>query len=113
MANMISRIFREMFFFSSINVRYRDFRHLVPFLLQLGLFVSPVGFSGAAIPKGAWRIAAAANPLYGVIGMARWSLFGVAVEPWAALAATVASLLVFGIGFAVFRQQEKGFSDYI
>ena len=102
-----------VFFFSSVNVRYRDFRHVVPFLLQLGLFISPVGFSGAAIPEGAWRIAAAVNPLYGVIGMVRWSLFGIAVEPWAAAAAALGSLLVFVIGFAVFRQQEKGFSDYI
>jgi len=102
-----------VFFFSAVNVRYRDFRHVVPFLLQLGLFVSPVGFAGAAIPAGMWRIVAAVNPLYGVIGMARWTLFGIAVEPWAALAAAVESLVIFGIGFAVFRQQEKGFSDYI
>lgn len=99
-----------VFFFSAVNVRYRDFRHVVPFLLQLGLFVSPVGF---VIPEGTWRSVAAVNPLYGVIGMARWSLFGIAVEPWAALVAVLGSLLVFVIGFAVFRQQEKGFSDYI
>ena len=102
-----------IFFFSALNVRYRDFCHVVPFLLQLGLFVSPVGYASAAIPVGAWRIAAALNPLYGVIGMARWSLFGIAIEPWAALTACVESLLVFFIGFVVFRKQEKGFSDYI
>ena len=102
-----------VFFFSAVNVRYRDFRHVVPFLLQLGLFVSPVGFVGKAIPEGACRIVAAINPLYGVIGMARWTLFGIPVEPWAALVAVIGSLLVFGIGFAVFRNQEKGFSDYI
>ena len=102
-----------VFFFSAVNVRYRDFRHVVPFLLQLGLFVSPVGYAGAAIPAGAWRIAAAVNPLYGAIGMARWSLFRVPVEPWAALTAVIESLLIFAIGFAVFRQQEKSFSDYI
>jgi len=110
---MVLCAFGLVFFFSSVNVRYRDFRHVLPFMLQLGLFVSPVGFSGAAIPAGVLRKVAAANPLYGVIGMARWSLFGVAVEPSAALAAVVVSLLVFMIGFAVFRQQEKGFSDYI
>ena len=102
-----------VFFFSAVNVRYRDFRHVVPFLLQLGLFVSPVGYVGAAIPAGGWRFAAALNPLYGVIGMARWSLFGSAVAPAAVLAAVIESVLVFWIGFVVFRQQEKGFSDYI
>ena len=102
-----------VFFFSAVNVRYRDFRHVVPFLLQLGLFVSPVGYAGAAIPAGSWRIVAALNPLYGTIGMVRWSLFRVPVEPWAALAAVIESLLIFGIGLAVFRQQEKNFSDYI
>ena len=102
-----------VFFFSALNVRYRDFRHVVPFLLQLGLFVSPVGYAGALIPAGPWRIAAAANPLYGIIGMARWSLFGTPVAPAAVSVALAGSVLMFVIGFAVFRQQEKSFSDYI
>lgn len=102
-----------VFLFSSVNVRYRDFRHVVPFLLQLGLFVSPVGYAGSAIPAGSWRTVAVLNPLYGVIGMARWSLFGVPVEPRAVLIAVIGSLLIFAIGFVVFRKQEKSFSDYI
>ena len=97
---------------SALNVHYRDFRHVVPFLLQLGLFVSPIGFVGTAIP-GTWRVLAQLNPLYGIIGMARWSLFGAAVEPVAAAVAVVESLLCLTLGFLIFRSQEKGFSDYI
>ena len=99
-------------FLSALNVRYRDFHHVVPFLLQLGLFVSPVGFSGDVIPQ-TWRLAAWLNPLYGVIGMIRWSLFGVPVEFGALLAAVLETLVLLVVGFAVFRQQEKSFSDYI
>ena len=97
---------------SALNVHYRDFRHVVPFLLQLGLFVSPVGFVGTAIP-GTWRALAQFNPMYGIIGMARWSLFGAAVEPTAVLICAAESLLCLTLGFLIFRSQEKGFSDYI
>ena len=102
-----------MLFFAAANVRYRDFRHIVPFLLQLGLFVSPVGYSGTAIHSVFWRIVAGLNPMYGVIGMARLALFGIPIEAVSAVSSLFVSLLVFVIGFAVFRQQEKGFSDYI
>ena len=97
---------------SALNVCYRDFRHIVPFILQLGLFVSPVGFAGTRIP-GVWRMLAQLNPLYGIIGLARWSLFGAELEPIAVLIAAVESLLCLTIGFMIFRRQEKGFSDYI
>jgi len=97
---------------SALNVRYRDFHHVVPFLLQLGLFVSPVGFSGAVVP-GVWRIVCYFNPIYGTIGFARWSLFGAPVESGALISASAISWTVLAIGFAVFRRQEKSFQDYI
>ena len=97
---------------SALNVRYRDFHHMIPFLLQLGLFISPVGFVGSAIPA-PWRTAAWINPLYGVIGFARWSLFGFPVEFGALVAALLEGGLLFGFGLWVFRRQEKSFSDYI
>ena len=97
---------------SALNVRYRDFHHVVPFLLQLGLFVSPVGFSGAVIPK-AWRIASWFNPIYGTIGFARWSLFGSPLERWSLVTAAAIAWAVLALGFVVFRRQEKSFSDYI
>ena len=87
--------------------------NIVPFLLQLGLFVSPVGYSGTAIHSAFWRIIAGLNPIFGVIGTARWALFGIPIETVSVVSSVLVSLLVFVIGFAVFRQQEKGFSDYI
>jgi len=101
-----------IFLLSALNVRYRDFRHIVPFLLQLGLFVSPVGYTGAAIP-GNWRTAAWINPVYGVIGWVRWALFGAPLEYRAVIISLVEAVVFFCIGFAVFRHQEKDFSDFI
>ena len=99
-------------FVAAVNVRYRDFRNLVPFLLRIGLFVSPVGFAASAIP-GPWRTAAMFNPVYGVIGAVRWMCFGASVEPWALAVSFFESLAMFLIGFALFRLQEKDFADYI
>ncbi len=99
-------------FFSAMNVRYRDFRHIIPFLLQLGLFITPVGFSGAVIPE-RWQVVARLNPVYGVVGMVRWSLFGAELDPAAAGISLFWALLLPVIGIRVFRWQEKSFSDYI
>ena len=97
---------------AALSVRYRDLRSAVPFLLRIGLFVSPVGFAASAIPA-AWRTAAMLNPVYGMIGAVRWMCFGVPVEPAALAISAVESLAVFGIGLAVFRSREKEFADYI
>ncbi len=58
---------------ASLNVQYRDFRYVVPFLVQLGLYVSPVGFSSAIVPE-KWQPLYALNPMVGVIEGARWGL---------------------------------------
>lgn len=97
---------------AALSVRYRDLLNAVPFLLRIGLFVSPVGFAASAIP-GAWRQLAMFNPVYGVIGAIRWMCFGVPVEPTALAISGVESLAVFLIGLALFRSQEKDFADYI
>ena len=97
---------------SSLSVRYRDLLNAVPFLLRIGLFVSPVGFAASAIPA-SWRTAAMFNPVYGVIGAIRWMCFGAPVEPAALVISVCESLAVFFIGAAVFRSQEKDFADYI
>src|SRR5262249_15547586 len=58
---------------TALNVKYRDFRYVVPFIVQLGLYVSPVGFSSAIIPD-QWRLAYSLNPMVGVIDGFRWCL---------------------------------------
>ena len=99
---------------TSLNVKYRDFRHIVPFVIQLGLFVSPVGFSAAIIPE-QWRLLYALNPMVGIINGFRWSLLGGGTP--LDLTELGVSLLVTGIllvvGVRRFRKTEKGFADII
>jgi lipopolysaccharide transport system permease protein len=101
-------------FFGALNVKYRDFRYVVPFLLQIGLYASPVGFSVALVP-GRWRFVYALNPMVGVIQAFRWCVTGRA-EFWdpQALAYSLAvgfALLVVGVFF--FRSAERRFADVI
>ena len=97
---------------SALSVRYRDLRNAVPFLLRIGLFVSPVGFAASAIPA-SWHAAAMLNPIYGAIGAIRWMCFGAPVEPLALALSAAESLAVFLIGLWLFRANEKDFADYI
>src|SRR5262249_53993178 len=60
---------------TALNVKYRDFRYVIPFIVQLGLYVSPVGFSSSVIPE-QWRLLYSMNPLVGVIDGFRWCLLG-------------------------------------
>src|SRR6516162_8819540 len=59
---------------TALNVKYRDFRFIIPFILQFGLYVSPVGFSSAVVPN--WRFWYSLNPVVGVIDGFRWCLLG-------------------------------------
>jgi lipopolysaccharide transport system permease protein len=98
----------------ALNVKYRDFRYIVPFIVQFGLFISPVGFSSAAVPPG-WRLLYSLNPMVGVIEGFRWSLLrGEAPLDFEALGislATIAAVLSGGVYY--FRRTEKGFADII
>ena len=58
---------------TSLNVKYRDFRYVIPFMVQFGLYVSPVGFSSSVIPN-QWRLLYSLNPMVGVIDGSRWCL---------------------------------------
>jgi lipopolysaccharide transport system permease protein len=99
---------------ASLNVQYRDFRYVVPFLVQFGLYVSPVGFSSAIVPA-KWQLLYALNPMVGVIEGFRWAIIGrgSAINLagfWLSLAIVVL-LLVTGI--RQFRRMEKRFADVI
>jgi lipopolysaccharide transport system permease protein len=65
--------------FSALNVEYRDFRYVVPFIVQLGFFVSPVGFSSNVVPT-QWRLLYSLNPLVGIIDGFRWAILGGTVQ---------------------------------
>src|SRR3546814_20999142 len=60
---------------SALNVKYRDVRYVVPFLVQFGLYISPVGFSSSIVPD-QWRLLYSVNPMVGVIDGFRWAILG-------------------------------------
>lgn len=96
---------------AALYVRYRDLRHLIPFITQLGLYVSPVAFSSSIVPE-RWRLLYSLNPMVGVIDGFRWSLLGTTAlyAPAVVIGATVSAvLLVTGIYY--FKQTERVFAD--
>ncbi|MFZ4677791.1 MAG: ABC transporter permease [Nodosilinea sp.] len=99
---------------ASLNVQYRDFRYIVPFLVQFGLYVSPVGFSSNIVPD-RWRLLYSLNPMVGVIDGFRWAIIGGDAQiywPGFALSLSlVVLLLVSGIWY--FRKMERTFADVI
>jgi lipopolysaccharide transport system permease protein len=99
---------------SSLNVKYRDFRYVIPFLVQCGLYVSPVGFSSSVIPD-QWRLLYSINPMVGVIDGFRWCLLRGQSELYLpGLFVSVAAISIFlWFGVRQFRKTEKGFADLI
>ncbi len=98
----------------ALNVEYRDFRHIVPFIVQVGLYVSPVGFSSTLVPA-KWRLLYSANPMVGVIDGFRWALLrGDTGLYWPGLvASTVITAILCLSGIWYFRKMERTFADVI
>jgi lipopolysaccharide transport system permease protein len=99
---------------AALNVEYRDFRYIVPFILQLGLFVSPIAFSSADVPE-RWRTLYAFNPMVGIIDGFRWSILRgqTPLDPnTISISVVVTTIFVF-IGVFYFRHMERGFADVI
>jgi lipopolysaccharide transport system permease protein len=98
---------------SALNVLYRDVQYVIPFLVQLGMFVSPVIYPISAIPAGPLRIAFALNPMTDVIGGFRWALLGQPFPTdytWISLAVVV-PLFVGGLFY--FKRMERTFADVV
>jgi lipopolysaccharide transport system permease protein len=98
----------------ALNVKYRDFRFIVPFIVQFGLYLSPVGFSSAVIPE-PFRLLYALNPMVGVIEGFRWALLR-GQSPLDATTLLLSVLITAGFcwsGIRYFRQMEKTFADVI
>jgi lipopolysaccharide transport system permease protein len=99
---------------TALNVKYRDFRHVIPFVVQLGLYVSPVGFSSAVVPA-QWRLLYSLNPMVGVIDGFRWCILGGQSElyfPGLAVSLAIAAFFLW-FGIRRFRATEKSFADLI
>ncbi len=99
---------------SALNVEYRDFRYIIPFIVQFGLYVSPVGFSSSIVPA-KWRLLYSLNPVVGVIDGFRWSILrGQTVLWWPSLVMCIGfTLLLCVTGLWYFRKMEKTFADLI
>ncbi|MEA5463492.1 ABC transporter permease [Leptothoe sp. PORK10 BA2] len=99
---------------AALNVQYRDFRYIVPFIVQFGLYISPVGFSSTIVPTD-WRLLYSLNPMVGVIDGFRWAIIGGDVQLfwpgfWLSLLLVVV-VLVTGVQY--FRHMERSFADII
>ena len=99
---------------TALNVRYRDFRYIIPFIVQFGLYVSPVGFSSNVIGE-QWRLVYSLNPLVGVIDGFRWCILGSDSGLYLpGLCVSIAVTLFFlWFGVRQFRKTEKSFADLI
>lgn len=99
---------------TALNVRYRDFRYVVPFIVQVGLYISPVGFSSAIVPD-KWRMIYSLNPMVGVIDGFRWAILGsesrIYLPGFILSLGVVIGLFIYGVIY--FRKTEKSFADVI
>lgn len=99
---------------AALNVKYRDFRYVIPFILQFGLYVSPVGFSSSIVPE-QWRLLYSLNPMVGVIDGFRWCILGgesALYWPGFALSMGIVGLFLW-FGIARFRATERAFADLL
>jgi lipopolysaccharide transport system permease protein len=99
--------------FAALNVRYRDVRYIVPFVVQPLLFLTPVAYPASLVPV-QWRTLYAMNPMVGITEGVRWCVFGIATEPARMLTISlgVTALMLFG-GVRYFRRAEREFADVI
>lgn len=99
---------------AALNVKYRDFRIIVPFVVQFGLYVSPVGFSSNIVPE-QWRLLYSLNPMVGVIDGFRWAILGGNTQLyWPGFLLSLFLVLVILVtGIVYFRKTEKTFADVI
>jgi lipopolysaccharide transport system permease protein len=98
---------------SALNVRYRDVGQAIPFLVQIWLYASPVGYSSSLIPE-RWRPLYGLNPMAGVVEGFRWALLGTRWQPGPLIGISAAvALVLFAAGAFYFRRMEKAFADVV
>jgi lipopolysaccharide transport system permease protein len=99
---------------TALNIKYRDVRYIIPFIVQFGLYISPVGFSSSVVPE-QWRLLYSLNPVVGVIDGFRWCILGGQSNFYLPgfLLSVVVSVFFMWLGIRVFRNMEKSFADLI
>jgi lipopolysaccharide transport system permease protein len=99
--------------FAALNVRYRDVRYVIGFVVQFWLFATPVAYSSTLVPE-QWRLLYGLNPMAGVVEGFRWALLGQGQAPGAMLAVSVATVVtIFVGGLLYFRRMEDSFADVV
>ena len=101
-------------YITALNVKYRDFRYIIPFIVQFGLYVSPVGFSSSVVPE-EWRLLYSINPIVGVIDGFRWAILGGESNIYLPgfILSWVVIIFFLWLGIRQFRKMEKSFADLI
>jgi lipopolysaccharide transport system permease protein len=99
---------------TALNVKYRDFRYIIPFIVQFGLYISPVGFSSSVVPE-KWRLFYYLNPVVGPIDGFRWCLLGAgtSLNREELLLSLIVNAFLLLLGLSYFRATERGFADVI
>jgi lipopolysaccharide transport system permease protein len=99
---------------AALNVRYRDFRYIIPFIVQFGLYVSPVGFNSSIVPE-KWLLLYSLNPMVGVIDGFRWAILGDKYQLyWPGFLLSLSLItIILTTGIIYFRKTEKTFADVI
>jgi lipopolysaccharide transport system permease protein len=99
-------------YITALNVKYRDFRYIIPFIVQVGLYVTPIGFSSSVIPQ-PWRLWYSFNPMVGVVDGFRWCILGETLYLPGLLISIIVTIVFLWIGITHFRNTEKTFADNI
>jgi lipopolysaccharide transport system permease protein len=98
---------------AAINVRFRDVKYVVPFAIQLWLFITPIVYANSSIDQ-PWRTISAVNPMVGVVEGFRWATLGTGDPPWTLIGISAASAVVFFVaGLAYFDRVERSFADFV
>lgn len=98
---------------SATNVFFRDFKHILPFLVQLWMYASPLVYSGNMVPE-KYRLIYSLNPMAGIIDAFRWTLLGIPHFPYFSFnCAVISSVLMMAVGILVFKKVEHHFADTI
>lgn len=101
-------------FCASMNIKYRDFRYIVPFVIQVGFYISPVGFSSSVISD-EWRLLFSLNPMVGIIDGFRWAILGNNSSLYfpGLLLSLIISIVLFSFGIWRFKSTERNFADLV
>ena len=99
---------------AALSVEYRDFRYIVPFIVQFGLFVSPIAIETSTVPEN-WRHVYSLNPMVGIIDGFRWAVLGgrTPLDPATLGLSVVVTILFLVFGVWYFRRTERSFADVI